>query len=188
MTAAPDNRPLRIGFIHLDLDGAERLVVDAAAVALQTAGHDVTVYTARLDPRRCFAAACDGTLNVRLHRALLPSRIGGRLRHCDRLVLLQAGAIAGIGSFEELYQSNAAFRALAAGFDFQRATVDPADFERNDTCLARTILLSMLKQDVRTRSDDEAHTAVEVVGHLAKIKLPALLVYGSVFCVAPRVT
>ena len=26
------------------------------------------------------------------------------------------------------------------------------------------------------------------VRHLAKIKLPALLVYGSVFCVAPRVT
>ena len=45
----------RIGFIHPDLGigGAERLVVDAA-VGLQKAGHDVTIYTAHHDPGHSF--------------------------------------------------------------------------------------------------------------------------------------
>ena len=39
--------------------GAERLVVDAA-VSLQNRGHDVTIFTSRHDPKRCFEETRDG--------------------------------------------------------------------------------------------------------------------------------
>ena len=70
-------KKLRVGFIHPDLGlgrrfsssvaaqmlipssgGAERLVVDAA-VSLQKRGHDVTIFTSRHDPTRCFEETRD---------------------------------------------------------------------------------------------------------------------------------
>lgn len=74
------NRPLRIGFLHPDLGlgGAERLVVDAA-LELQTAGHQVTIFTAHHDPTQCFEETRDGTLNVLVYGHFLPGTIGGRL-------------------------------------------------------------------------------------------------------------
>ncbi|KAF8128270.1 hypothetical protein EV363DRAFT_1452000 [Boletus edulis] len=46
---------LRIAFVHPDLgiDGAERLVVDAA-LGLQALGHTVDIYTSHHDPNHCF--------------------------------------------------------------------------------------------------------------------------------------
>lgn len=35
------------------------------------------------------------------------------IRHCDRIVFLDGGVIAGIGTYEALYESNSAFRAMA---------------------------------------------------------------------------
>jgi hypothetical protein len=54
-----------IVFFHPDLGigGAERLIIDAA-VALQTLGHKVTIYTSHCDPRHCFDEARDGTITL----------------------------------------------------------------------------------------------------------------------------
>ena len=70
---------LKIAFAHPDLGlgGAERLVVDAA-LGLRGRGHDVTIYTARHDPRRCFDETRDGTLRVVVAGDWLPKRILGR--------------------------------------------------------------------------------------------------------------
>jgi len=70
---------VRIAFVHPDLGigGAERLVVDAA-VALQRAGHDVCMYTARHEPTHCFEETKDGTLLVVVYGSFLPRRILGR--------------------------------------------------------------------------------------------------------------
>jgi len=70
---------LRIAFAHPDLGlgGAERLVVDAA-LGLRGKGHDVTIYTARFDPARCFDEARDGTLRVVVAGDWLPKRVLGR--------------------------------------------------------------------------------------------------------------
>ena len=70
---------LRVAFAHPDLGlgGAERLVVDAA-LGLRGRGHDVTIYTARHDPRRCFDETRDGTLSVVVAGDWLPKRILGR--------------------------------------------------------------------------------------------------------------
>ena len=43
----------------IETGGAERLVVDAA-VSLQRRGHDVTIFTSRHDPKRCFEETQDG--------------------------------------------------------------------------------------------------------------------------------
>jgi hypothetical protein len=50
-------------FFHPDLGigGAERLVVDAA-IALQSRGHKVTIFTSHCDPQHCFDEARDGKL------------------------------------------------------------------------------------------------------------------------------
>jgi alpha-1,3/alpha-1,6-mannosyltransferase len=74
-------KPLKIAFVHPDLGigGAERLVVDAA-VALQHAGHQVSLFTAHHDPRRCFKPTRDGTLNVRVAGHAIPAHLAGRLR------------------------------------------------------------------------------------------------------------
>ncbi|ORX34503.1 putative glycolipid mannosyltransferase [Kockovaella imperatae] len=74
-------KKLRIGFIHPDLGigGAERLVVDAA-VSLQKRGHNVTIFTSRHDPKRCFEETRDGTLRVHvLGGRMLPMRLHPRL-------------------------------------------------------------------------------------------------------------
>jgi alpha-1,3/alpha-1,6-mannosyltransferase len=78
--AAPASR-LRIAFLHpeLGLGGAERLVVDAA-LCLQEAGHQVTIFTTQHDPERCFEETRDGTLDVRVYGNRLPRHVGRRLR------------------------------------------------------------------------------------------------------------
>ena len=75
----PRQGKLRVAFAHPDLGigGAERLVVDAA-LGLRGRGHDVTIYTARHDPRRCFDETRDGTLRVVVAGDWLPKRILGR--------------------------------------------------------------------------------------------------------------
>jgi len=75
------SRPLRIAILHpeLGIGGAERLIV-SAALALQSRGHRPTIFTARRDPSHCFAAARDGTLDVRVHAGRVPLHVGGRLR------------------------------------------------------------------------------------------------------------
>ncbi|KAF2829204.1 mannosyltransferase [Ophiobolus disseminans] len=67
-------------FFHPDLGigGAERLVVDAA-VALQSRGHTVTIFTSHCDPRHCFDEARDGTLDVRVRgNTVVPPTVLGR--------------------------------------------------------------------------------------------------------------
>ena len=54
-----------VAFIHPDLGigGAERLICDAA-LALQSQGHEVKIYTSHHDKSHCFAETADGKLNV----------------------------------------------------------------------------------------------------------------------------
>jgi alpha-1,3/alpha-1,6-mannosyltransferase len=75
------NHARRIAFVHPDLGigGAERLVLDAA-LALKATGHEVRVFAATLDRRRCFQEVRDGRVDVRVHGGRLPVSIGGRLR------------------------------------------------------------------------------------------------------------
>lgn len=88
-------RSMRIAFLHPDLGlgGAERLVLDAAR-ALGEAGHRVTLFTAHLDPHRCFPAAIDGTLDVRVAGSFLPLHVGGRLRAPAAIVRMAFLALA----------------------------------------------------------------------------------------------
>jgi alpha-1,3/alpha-1,6-mannosyltransferase len=81
MTSDGTRRSLRIAFLHPDLGigGAERLVIDAAC-ALARRGHAVTIFTAHLDPRRCFEEARDGTIDLEVRGAFLPLHIAERLR------------------------------------------------------------------------------------------------------------
>jgi alpha-1,3/alpha-1,6-mannosyltransferase len=74
-------RPLRIAILHpeLGIGGAERLIV-SVALGLQSRGHRPTIFTARRDPAHCFAAARDGSLDVRVHGSGMPLHVGGRLR------------------------------------------------------------------------------------------------------------
>ncbi|CDS03721.1 hypothetical protein LRAMOSA01122 [Lichtheimia ramosa] len=73
------DKRLRIAFIHPDLGigGAERLVVDAA-VAMQSKGHQVAMYTSHHDPKHCFEETRDGTLPVHVYGDFLPRTILGR--------------------------------------------------------------------------------------------------------------
>lgn len=74
-------RGMRVALVHPDLGlgGAERLVIDVA-LALQSAAHTPTIYTAFRDPARCFADVAPGreTVRVRVLRAPLPRAILGR--------------------------------------------------------------------------------------------------------------
>jgi len=72
---------LTIAFLHPDLGlgGAERFVVDAAR-AVEHAGHRAVVLTARHEPRATFASTAEGTLDVRVRGAWLPSHLAGRAR------------------------------------------------------------------------------------------------------------
>ncbi|EEP79817.1 hypothetical protein UREG_04663 [Uncinocarpus reesii 1704] len=95
----PNSRPRRknIIFIHPDLGigGAERLILDAA-LALQSRGHRVTIYTSHRDPSHCFEEARDGTLNVRVRgNTLFPAHVGGRL-HVLMAVLRQLHLVTGL--------------------------------------------------------------------------------------------
>ena len=64
---------LNIAFIHPDLGigGAERLICDAA-LALQSRGHTVRLYTSHHDSSHCFKETADGTLWVRAVGDWLP--------------------------------------------------------------------------------------------------------------------
>ncbi|PWY66083.1 putative alpha-1,2-mannosyltransferase [Aspergillus heteromorphus CBS 117.55] len=73
--------PPNITIIHPDLGigGAERLIIDVA-LALQSRGHKVTIYTSHRDPSHCFDEARDGTLDVRVRgNTIFPAHVGGRL-------------------------------------------------------------------------------------------------------------
>ena len=67
--------------IHPDLGigGAERLIIDVA-LALQSQGHRVTIYTSYRDKSHCFEEARNGTLDVRVRgNTIFPAHVGGRL-------------------------------------------------------------------------------------------------------------
>lgn len=71
---------MRIAFLHPDLGlgGAERLIVDAAS---ELAGHQhqVDVYTAYYDPKRCFEETLNGAFTVTVAGNWFPRHIAGRL-------------------------------------------------------------------------------------------------------------
>eukprot|EP00128_Syssomonas_multiformis_P004965 Colp12_sorted_trinity150504_noHs@10381 len=70
---------MKVAFVHPDLGigGAERLVVDAA-LALQSKGHEVKIYTAHHKKEHCFEETKNGTINVSVHGDWLPRSIFGR--------------------------------------------------------------------------------------------------------------
>ena len=72
---------MKVAILHpnLGIGGAERLIVDAA-VQLQSAGHQVTIFTNHHDRARCFEPTRDGTLAVRVYGDFLPSHLGQHLR------------------------------------------------------------------------------------------------------------
>ena len=82
---SPDSQTKRqrrksIIIIHPDLGigGAERLILDAA-LALQSRGHSVTIYTSHRDRAHCFEEARDETLDVRVRgNTVFPSHVAGR--------------------------------------------------------------------------------------------------------------
>ncbi|GFF31476.1 alpha-1,3/1,6-mannosyltransferase alg-2 [Aspergillus lentulus] len=83
-------KPSNVTIIHPDLGigGAERLIIDVA-LALQSRGHKVTIYTSHRDKSHCFEEARDGTLDVRVRgNSLFPAHVGGRL-HVLMAVLRQ---------------------------------------------------------------------------------------------------
>ncbi|GFF26408.1 alpha-1,3/1,6-mannosyltransferase alg-2 [Aspergillus udagawae] len=83
-------KPSNVIIIHPDLGigGAERLIIDVA-LALQSRGHKVTIYTSHRDKSHCFEEARDGTLDVRVRgNSLFPAHVGGRL-HVLMAVLRQ---------------------------------------------------------------------------------------------------
>ena len=51
-----------------------------AALALQSRGHAVCIYTTHHDPARCFDETRDGSLDIRVHGDFLPLHVGNRLR------------------------------------------------------------------------------------------------------------
>ncbi|KAG0619413.1 hypothetical protein M758_4G138000 [Ceratodon purpureus] len=73
-------KKLRIALCHPDLGigGAERLAVDAA-VELAALGHDVHIFTAHHDRKRCFEETIDGTFPVTVYGDFLPRHIFNRL-------------------------------------------------------------------------------------------------------------
>ncbi|KAF7118839.1 hypothetical protein CNMCM5793_008471 [Aspergillus hiratsukae] len=83
-------KPSNVKIIHPDLGigGAERLIIDVA-LALQSRGHKVTIYTSHRDKSHCFEEARDGTLDVRVRgNSLFPAHVAGRL-HVLMAVLRQ---------------------------------------------------------------------------------------------------
>ncbi|KAK9868927.1 hypothetical protein WJX84_011094 [Apatococcus fuscideae] len=70
---------LRVAFCHPDLGlgGAERLVVDAAH-ELSQRGHQVDVYTAFHDRKRCFDETVDGSFSVTVAGGWFPRTLFGR--------------------------------------------------------------------------------------------------------------
>ncbi|KAL9585471.1 MAG: hypothetical protein Q9212_001504 [Teloschistes hypoglaucus] len=75
--------PKRIVFFHPDLGigGAERLILDAA-LALQSLGHTITIYTSHRDPTHCFdEARPNGPLDIRVRgHTIFPATLFGRFK------------------------------------------------------------------------------------------------------------
>lgn len=69
----------KVVFLHPDLGigGAERLIVDMA-LALQSCGHEVTIYTSHHDPTHCFTETKDGTLKIIAKFDWLPRHVFGK--------------------------------------------------------------------------------------------------------------
>ncbi|KAL8716784.1 MAG: hypothetical protein Q9225_005922, partial [Loekoesia sp. 1 TL-2023] len=82
-TTSPSSPKRNIIFLHPDLGigGAERLILDSA-LALQSRGHTITIFTSHRDPTHCFDEARDGTLDVRVRgNTIFPATIlGGRFK------------------------------------------------------------------------------------------------------------
>ncbi|BCR89951.1 GDP-Man:Man(1)GlcNAc(2)-PP-dolichol alpha-1,3-mannosyltransferase [Aspergillus chevalieri] len=79
-TTEMPRQPPNITIIHPDLGigGAERLIIDVA-LALQSRGHKVTIYTSHRDTGHCFDEARDGTLDVRVRgNTIFPGSVAGR--------------------------------------------------------------------------------------------------------------
>lgn len=76
MATSNSGRKLKIAICHPDLGigGAERLIVDAA-VELASRGHEVHVFTAHHDHRRCFEETIDGHFPVTVYGDFLPRHI-----------------------------------------------------------------------------------------------------------------
>lgn len=76
MATSNPGRKLKIAICHPDLGigGAERLIVDAA-VELASRGHEVHVFTAHHDQRRCFEETIDGHFPVTVYGDFLPRHI-----------------------------------------------------------------------------------------------------------------
>lgn len=70
---------LNIAFIHPDLGigGAERLIVDAA-MALQSVGNQITVYTSHCDKSHCFEEVKRNELKVMVYGDFLPTSFRGK--------------------------------------------------------------------------------------------------------------
>ncbi|GAV30064.1 hypothetical protein PMKS-003570 [Pichia membranifaciens] len=68
-----------IAFIHPDLGigGAERLIVDAA-MALQSMGNNITIYTSHCDKTHCFEEVKNGLLDVHVYGDFLPTNFRGK--------------------------------------------------------------------------------------------------------------
>ena len=80
LSSKPDPKPKYVTILHPDLGigGAERLILDVA-LALQSRGHNVTIYTSHRDTRHCFEEARDGTLDVRVRGGgFVPAHVWGR--------------------------------------------------------------------------------------------------------------
>eukprot|EP00252_Welwitschia_mirabilis_P011301 TRINITY_DN25428_c0_g1_i1.p1 TRINITY_DN25428_c0_g1~~TRINITY_DN25428_c0_g1_i1.p1 ORF type:complete len:416 (-),score=81.60 TRINITY_DN25428_c0_g1_i1:105-1352(-) len=77
--SSKDQPKLKIAFCHPDLGigGAERLIVDAA-VELASHGHEVRIFTAHHDPKRCFEETIDGRLAVSVYGDFFPRHIFNR--------------------------------------------------------------------------------------------------------------
>ncbi|KAL6495342.1 hypothetical protein OROGR_029905 [Orobanche gracilis] len=75
-----DCSKLNIAIIHPDLGigGAERLIVDAA-VELSSKGHNIHIFTAHHDKKRCFEETVSGTFPVTVCGAFLPRHFFYRL-------------------------------------------------------------------------------------------------------------
>ncbi|KAL8950875.1 MAG: hypothetical protein Q9222_003109 [Ikaeria aurantiellina] len=120
----PSTPPKSIIFFHPDLGigGAERLILDAA-LALQSKGHKITIFTSHRDPSHCFDEARDGTLDVRVRgNTIFPATLFGRFKILFS-ILRQLHLLIAITFFGELarLKPDAFFiDQLAAGIPFLR--------------------------------------------------------------------
>lgn len=78
---ARQGQRLRIALLHpvLGLGGSERLMLNAAS-ELQRRGHTVTLYTLSHDRAEAFPETCDGSLDIRVPKALPATFAAGRLQ------------------------------------------------------------------------------------------------------------